>query len=539
MFAYYSRWIPKYSENIRPLNTNKTFPLPEKPLKTFQSLKEEIAAATLVTPVKGTQLEVETDASDYAIAATLNQAGRPVAFFSRTLDTSEQHHPAVEKEACAIVEAVAKWRHYLHGQHFKLITDQRSVAFLYDRKRTRTKIKNDKIQRWCTELSPYSYDIVYRPGPENKGADIFSRFVCSAMLCSADMLKQLHDSLCHPGIARFHHFVRSKNIPCSVEDIRKLTSSCKTCLKMKPQYQKSEGTLIKATQPFERINIDFKGPLPTVTNNQYILTIVDEYSRFPFAFPCANMATPTVIKCMVMLFSFFGMPGYVHSDRGPSLISEELKTFLNERGVATSRTSAYNPQGNGQVERYNGVIWKAVTLALESRDLPPSNWEQVLPDALHSIRSLLCTATNSTPHDRMFNFQRRSSSGHSVPSWLTSADKAYLRKRVRQSKYDPLVEEVEVLHANPQYAHVLLPSGIESTVSIRDLAPCGSSPVSGEESLPPSHDTSAAAPPAPTTSAPTASASPSPADEVAIVQDEPVVFLNPFSEEMSTTCVPA
>ena len=173
MFAYYSRWIPKYSEKIRPLNTNKTFPLPEEPLKTFQSLKEEIAAATLVTPVKGTQLEVETDASDYAIAATLNQAGRPVAFFSRTLDNSEQHHPAVEKEACAIVEAVAKWRHYLHGQHFKLITDQRSVAFLYDRKRTRTKIKNDKIQRWCTELSPYSYDIVYRPGPENKGADTF------------------------------------------------------------------------------------------------------------------------------------------------------------------------------------------------------------------------------------------------------------------------------------------------------------------------------------------------------------------------------
>ena len=42
---------------------------------------------------------------------------------------------------------------------------------------------------------------------------------------------------------------------------------------------------------------------------------------------------------------------------------------------------------------------------------------------------------------------------------------------MRQSKYDPLVEEVEVLHANPQYVHVRLPSGVESTVSIRDLAP--------------------------------------------------------------------
>ena len=471
MFAYYSRWIPKYSDKIRPLNINRNFPLPPTLLKIFQSLKDEIAAATLMTPLEGVQLEVETDASDYAIAATLNQDGRPVAFFSRTLNKSEHNHPPIEKEACAIVEAVGKWRHYLQGKHFKLITDQRSVAFMYDRKRPGTKIKNDKIMRWCAELSPYSYDIVYRPGPENKGADVFSRYVCSALLCSTDILRDLHDSLCHPGITRLNHFARTKNIPCSIEDIRKLNSSCRTCLKLKPQYHKSKGTLIKATQPFERLNIDFKGPLPTTNSNKYILTVVDEYSRFPFAFPCRDVTTATVIKCLIQLFSVFGMPGFIHSDRGPSLISEELKAFLNSRGVATSRTSSYNPRGNGQVERYNGIVWKTLSLALDSRGLSQSCWEQVLPDALHSIRSLLCTATNCTPHERLFSYQRRSSSGHSVPSWLSCADRAYLRKHVRQSKFDPLVEEVEVLHSNPQYVHVRLPSGTESTVSIRDLAP--------------------------------------------------------------------
>ena len=208
-----------------------------------------------------------------------------MAFFSRTLNKSEHHHPAVEKEACAIVEAVQKWSHYLYGRHFKLITDQRSVSFMYDRKRAKSKIKNDKIMRWCLELSPYSYDIIYRPGPENKGADAFSRLVCSAILCSSDSLRRLHDALCHPGVTRFNHFLRAKNIPCSVEELRKLNASCPTCQKLKPQYHKSSGTLIKATQPFERINIDFKGLLPSVTNNRYILTIVDEYSRFPFAFP--------------------------------------------------------------------------------------------------------------------------------------------------------------------------------------------------------------------------------------------------------------
>ena len=64
-----------------------------------------------------------------------------------------------------------------------------------------------------------------------------------------------------------------------------------------------------------------------------------------------------------------------------------------------------------------------------------------------------------------------------MPSWLSSGDRAYLRKHIRQSKYDPQLEEVEVLDVNPQYAHVKLPSGFQSTVSIRDLAPCGDTQV--------------------------------------------------------------
>ena len=82
MFAYYSRWILKYSGMIRPLNTNKTFSLPPDALSTFQSFKNEIAAATLAMPLGRVQFEIETDASEYAISATLNQAGRPVTFFS-------------------------------------------------------------------------------------------------------------------------------------------------------------------------------------------------------------------------------------------------------------------------------------------------------------------------------------------------------------------------------------------------------------------------------------------------------------------------
>lgn len=154
-------------------------------------------------------------------------------------------------------------------------------------------------------------------------------------------------------------------------------------------------------------------------------------------------------------------------------MAQELKEYLTRIGVATSRTTPYNPQGNGQVERYNGIIWKTINLSLKSRNLPTERWEEVLPVSLHAVRSLLCTATNETPHERMFKHPRRSTSGTSIPTWLTSPGTVLLKKHVRGSKYDPLVEEVELLECNPDYAHVRYPDGRETTVSVRHLAPRG------------------------------------------------------------------
>ena len=177
--------------------------------------------------------------------------------------------------------------------------------------------------------------------------------------------------------------------------IKKTVSNCDVCAKIKPNYYKpSNPPLVKATQPLERISIDFKGPIPSVTANKYILTVVDEYSRFPFAFPCKDLHTDTVKRCLTELFSLFGPPGYVHSDRGAAFTSDSMKSFLVAHGIGSSFTTPYNPRGNGQCERYNGIIWQTVKLALASKGLDTSHWEIVLPDALHSIRSLLCTATN-------------------------------------------------------------------------------------------------------------------------------------------------
>ena len=137
-----------------------------------------------------------------------------------------------------------------------------------------------------------------------------------------------------------------------------------------PRFHKPpKVNLIKATQLVEQLNLDFKGPLPSCTSNKYMLTIVDEYSRYPFAIPCEDTSAPTVNKALCQLYSLFGVPSYIHSDRRAAFMSKELRGHLHDKGIATSRTTPYNPRGNGLVEQYNGTIWKAVTLALKSHNL--------------------------------------------------------------------------------------------------------------------------------------------------------------------------
>jgi transposase InsO family protein len=75
------------------------------------------------------------------------------------------------------------------------------------------------------------------------------------------------------------------------------------------------------------------------------------------------MTSKTIISHLLNLFSVFGLAGYVHSDNGPSLVSDELRSFLLNLGIAHSNSSVYNPRGNGQVERFNGMIWKSIELA--------------------------------------------------------------------------------------------------------------------------------------------------------------------------------
>ena len=141
--------------------------------------------------------------------------------------------------------------------------------------------------------------------------------------------------------------------------------------------------------------------------------VVDEYSRFPFVFPFPHVSTTTVIKCLTYLFSLVGMPAYVHSDRGASFMSKGLLEFLTTKEVAASRSTSYRPAGNGQAERYNGVVWRAITM---SPRICPLGIGRMYFLMCQILSVLSCVLLLMKHHERFFGFSRRSSSGASIPT---------------------------------------------------------------------------------------------------------------------------
>ena len=75
------------------------------------------------------------------------------------------------------------------------------------------------------------------------------------------------------------HFVKTKNLPVSIEQIRSVWSTLgPTCAECKSRFYKpTESHLIKASQRSERCNVDFNGPLPSNNKNRYFLTVVEGF----------------------------------------------------------------------------------------------------------------------------------------------------------------------------------------------------------------------------------------------------------------------
>ena len=127
---------------------------------------------------------------------------------------------------------------------------------MYDSRRHST-IKNIKILRWRLNLAEYDYEIIDLAGKDKTPVDALSRAYCASMTENA--LTTIHTNLCHPDMTRLYQNVKAKNLPYSLTEVRETAARCRIFAEIKPRFLKSlNSLLIRATQLFERLNINFK-----------------------------------------------------------------------------------------------------------------------------------------------------------------------------------------------------------------------------------------------------------------------------------------
>ena len=156
----------------------------------------------------------------------------------------------------------------------------------------------------------------------------------------------------------------------------------------------------------ELLFVDLVGPMPvTRDQNKYILTIEDAYSRYVMAIPIPNKEAATVTHhLMARYISVFGTPTAIHSDQGKEFTAEVFKDLMDKLQVKKTTTPAYNPQSNGNLERFHRTL---NTLLRVYSDREDPEWEQYLPSAALAYNTKQHSSTGITPFSGMFGRECR------------------------------------------------------------------------------------------------------------------------------------
>lgn len=178
--SYFRRFIPGFSIVAKPLydlvKKEAKFVFGEKENNAFKTLKQYLAntpVLAIYSPTAETELHCDASASGFGAMLLQKQADgylKPVAYYSQRTTPVEAKYHSFELECLAVVNAIKRFRVYLEGIRFKIITDCDSFRLTLSKQNV-----NPRISRWALYLQDFDYEIQHRPGTRMSHVDALSR----------------------------------------------------------------------------------------------------------------------------------------------------------------------------------------------------------------------------------------------------------------------------------------------------------------------------------------------------------------------------
>nr|GEY44496.1 reverse transcriptase domain-containing protein [Tanacetum cinerariifolium] len=304
----------------------------------------------------------------------------------------------------AVVYAFKKFRSYLIMNKSIAYTDHSALKYLFAKKDAKA-----RLLRWILLLQEFDF----KDARHYFWDDPYLFTTCADQIirrCVAG--KEAIDILnaCHSGPTGGHYGANytAKKVfdsgfywPSIYKDAFELIKRCDSCQRHGKVSQKDEmpHNFIQICEIFDVWGIDFMGPFPSSKRNKYILVAVDYLSKWVEANALPTNDARVVVKFLKSLFSRFGTPKAIISDRGTHFCNDQFSRVMEKYRVTHRLSTTYHPQRSGQVEVTNRGLKRILERMVGENH---ASWSDKLEDALWAFRTSFKTSIGCTPYHLVY-----------------------------------------------------------------------------------------------------------------------------------------